>query len=154
APMKACVHEGTTRKVRVGSSLEFLKMGRDLEIEHVGDGVRRGASVDSINVVINPTTSIPELVVQLRYEGVSPTPPPAEARRIRPNYDDAAFDAAPEKLEDEDSNDFGEDDAAPWEPAAEALRVRLGGAMKTAGSAAHKATSMLGSVAQSARASV
>src|SRR5690606_34817380 len=76
APMKACVHEGTSRKIRVGSSLEFLKMGRDLEIEHVGDGVRRGASVDSVNVVINPATSIPELVVQLRYEGVSPTPAP------------------------------------------------------------------------------
>lgn len=156
APMKACVHEGNTRKLRVGSALEFLKMGRGLQIEDVGEGARRGATVDTVNVVINPTTSVPELVVQLRYEGVSPTPPPAHVKNAGPSYEDGAF-APGSADEDDDLASLGglsEDDAAPWEPAAEALRARLGGAMKSASAAASKAGSMFGAVAQSARESV
>ncbi len=157
APMKACVHQGSTRKLRVGSSLEFLKMGRDLQVEDVLEGERRGATVDAVNVVINPTTSVPELVVQLRYEGVSPTPPPAQVDRGVPDFQDEAFTSAASENEDDDADPSGElldDDAAPWEPAAEALRARLGGAMKSAGAAASKATSVLGSVAHSARESM
>jgi hypothetical protein len=156
APMKACVHEGNTRKLRVGSALEFLKMGRGLQIEDVGEGARRGATVDTVNVVINPTTSVPELVVQLRYEGVSPTPPPAHVKKTGPSYEDVAFARASADDEDdlEAMGDLSEDDAAPWEPAAEALRARLGGAMKSASAAASKAGSVFGAVAQSARESV
>jgi hypothetical protein len=69
APMKACVHESSERRVRLGSNLEFLKMGRPVEIENVDGGERRSAKVDSVNVVLNPSTSVPELVVMLRYEG-------------------------------------------------------------------------------------
>ncbi len=153
APMKACVHEGSSRKLRVGSALEFLKMGRDLQVEDVGEGARRGATVDSVNVVINPTTSVPELVVQLRYEGMSPTPPPADVKKAV-REEEESFSAAAPEVEDELDGDLSEDDAAPWEPAAEALRARLGGAMKSAGVAASRASSMFGSVAQSARDSV
>jgi hypothetical protein len=112
--------------------------------------------VDSVNVVINPTTSVPELVVQLRYEGVSPTPPPAQVKRSQPNFDDEVFSGAP-ILDDEDDEalaELSEEDSAPWEPAAEALRARLGDAMRSAGAAASKAGSVFGAVAQSARASV
>ena len=154
APMKACVHEGNTRKLRVGSALEFLKMGRDLQIEDVVEGQRRGATVDTVNVVINPTTSVPELVVQLRYEGVSPTPEPAQVKRSTADFEDQASAGTPDEEDYDGSADLSEDDAAPWEPAAEALRARLGGAMKSAGAAASKAGSVLGAVAQSARESV
>lgn len=156
APMRACVHEGSSRKLRVGSSLEFLKVGRSLEIEDLNAGERRGAHVDMVNVVINPATSVPELVVQLRYDGVSPTPAPAKALV---DYDDAAFGkrapsyktASDEEMEDSELSD---DDPAPWQPAADALRLRLGGAMASAGQAAQKAGGIASAVAQSARASV
>lgn len=155
APMKACVHEGNQRKLRVGSSLEFLKVGRNLQVEDLGGGESRGAQVDAVNVVINPATSVPELVVQLRYEGVTPTPAPAETQD-RPDFDDEAF-AQPARASvasDDTLDELDDDEAAPWEPAAEALRERLGGAVSSAGEAAQKATGLLGSLAQSARAQV
>src|SRR5690606_23459025 len=77
APMKASVRVGGDRRIHVGSGLEFLKVGRTLEVDELEGGARRAARVDSVNVVINPQTSVPELVVQLRYEGISETPPPA-----------------------------------------------------------------------------
>jgi len=153
APMKACVHEGTSRKVRVGSSLEFLKMGRALQVEDMEGGGSRGASVDAVNVVINPSTSVPELVVQLRYEGMSPTPPPAEASEDVLDYEDTAFhsEVSSDALS---APELGEEEASSWEPAAEALRARLGGAVESAGSVAHKASGVLGNMAKSAKASV
>lgn len=181
APMKACVHEGSQRKVRVGSSLEFLKVGRNLQLEDLNGGISRGAQVDSVNVVINPATSIPELVVQLRYEGVTPTPPPAELEdRTGPSFDDEVFGAssarqpkstmqrsasrpeqtarklgaARETHADVDGDELDDDQAAVWEPAAEALRERLGGAMHSASQAAQKAGGLLGSLADAAKASV
>lgn len=158
APMKACVHEGSSRKLRVGSSLEFLKVGRSLEIEDMNAGERRGAHVDMVNVVINPATSVPELVVQLRYDGVTPTPAPAKTAI---DYDDAAFGPRSASFKDRSARDdemeegeLSDDDPAPWQPAADALRLRLGGAMASAGQAAQKASGIASAVAQTARASV
>ncbi len=180
APMKACVHEGSQRKVRVGSSLEFLKVGRNLKLEDLSGGVSRGAQVDSVNVVINPATSIPELVVQLRYEGMTPSPPPLEIEESSSaDYDDEAFgtssnsvqtsakrssarsqgaasrsSAKLETREESDDHELDDEEVAAWEPAAEALRERLGGAMSSASQAAQRAGGLLGSLAQSAKTSV
>lgn len=157
APMKACIHEGNHRKLRVGSCLEFLKVGRALQIEDVVGGEQRGAQVDSVNVVINPSTSIPELVVQLRYEGVSPTPAPVRVKsdKVSIDYDDEAFEATTSSSDSHgqslDDPELDEDDAAPWEPAAEALRARLGGAAQKAGSMAQRAGGALSIMARSAR---
>src|SRR5688572_14911822 len=79
APMKAAVHTANERRIRVGSQLEFLKVGRTVELEELGLGTRRSARVDAVNVIINPATSIPELVVQLKYAGLADTPAPAAA---------------------------------------------------------------------------
>ncbi len=147
APMKACVHEGSSRKLKVGSCLEFLKVGRELEVEAVEGGGKRGAHVDSVNVIINPATAVPELVVQLRYEGVTPTPAPAGGV----DYDDEAFSGA--AGQDAESG-LDEEDPAPWEPAAEAMRARLGGAMRSASLVAHKAGGVLSTVAQRAQKSL
>lgn len=91
APMRAHVQDGGDRKLRVGSNLEFLRVGRSIELEAVDGELRRGATIDGVNVVLNPNTSVPELVVHLRYEGLSPTPPPAhtQASEDAPDYEDA-----------------------------------------------------------------
>lgn len=131
APMKASVHDGSNRKVRVGSNLEFLKMGRTLEIEALESGQRRGARVDSVNVVVNPSTAVPELVVMLRYDGMTPSPAPAVAQE--------GVEGTLE--EDMDEAEFGED--APWYPAALAFKGRLGGAYSTALSSMRGAAAFL-----------
>lgn len=120
APMKARVHEGGRQKVRLGSNLEFLKVGRPVEVENVDDGNRRGAKVDSVNVVLNPSTSVPELVVMLRYEGEAGSPVPALTRDVH--------------AEEADSDDAFEDEG-PLAEATDALKARMLGALSGAKSA-------------------
>lgn len=69
APMKARVFESRGSRVHVGSQLEFLKVGRALELEDVDGGQKRAAEIHSVSVAIDPRTQIPQLVVALRYEG-------------------------------------------------------------------------------------
>jgi hypothetical protein len=79
SPMKARVRTSNgARKVEVGSNLEFLKVGRKLEIEDLEAGARRNALIDGVDVVIDPSTRVPQLVVALRYEGFEEdTPQPS-----------------------------------------------------------------------------
>jgi hypothetical protein len=77
SPMKARVRTGGVQKVQVGSNLEFLKVGRKLEIEDLEAGGRREARIDGVEVVVDPQSQVPQLVVALRYEGVEDTPEPA-----------------------------------------------------------------------------
>jgi hypothetical protein len=77
SPMKARVRTGSTQKVQVGSNLEFLKVGRKLEIEDLDAGGRREARIDGVEVVVDAQTQVPQLVVALRYEGVEDTPEPS-----------------------------------------------------------------------------
>ncbi len=82
SPMKANVREGSQRRLQVGSQLEFLQVGRHLEIEDVGAGARRSARIDSVNVRVDPRSQVPELVVALRYDGVEDqTPEPSVVDR-------------------------------------------------------------------------
>jgi hypothetical protein len=67
SPMKARVREADTGEVLVGSNLEFLRVGRTLELEDVDHGVRREAHIDHVKVEIDSATNIPQLVVSLRY---------------------------------------------------------------------------------------
>jgi hypothetical protein len=75
--MKARVRNGGAQKLKVGSNLEFLKVGRKLQIEDLEAGGRREARIDGVEVVVDPSTQVPQLVVALRYEGVEDTPEPA-----------------------------------------------------------------------------
>lgn len=68
SPMKARVRESAAREVEVGSNLEFLKVGRALELEDVEAGKKREALVDSVKVDVDPATNVPQLVVTLRYD--------------------------------------------------------------------------------------
>jgi hypothetical protein len=77
APMKARVRKGSSRRLQVGSNLEFLKVGRGLQVEDVDHGQRRGARIDAVSIAIDPQTQVPQLVVALRYEGEDTTPEPS-----------------------------------------------------------------------------
>jgi hypothetical protein len=77
APMKARVRKGGSRRLQVGSNLEFLKVGRGLQVEDVDQGQRRGARIDAVSIAIDPQTQVPQLVVALRYEGEDTTPEPS-----------------------------------------------------------------------------
>ena len=54
--MKARVFENRGSRVHVGSQLEFLKVGRSLELEDGSDGDKRIAEIDSVSVAIDPQT--------------------------------------------------------------------------------------------------
>ncbi|WP_437727728.1 PilZ domain-containing protein [Sorangium sp. So ce861] len=78
SPMKARVRSGGLDDLEVGSNLEFLKVGRSLELEEVEQGTRREAYIDHVKVEVDPATSVPQLVVTLCYEA------PRAARAPRP----------------------------------------------------------------------
>ena len=80
SPMKARVRESASREVEVGSNLEFLKVGRTLELEDVEQGKKREALIDGVKVDIDPATNVPQLVVTLRYEAQEAAPSPAKKR--------------------------------------------------------------------------
>src|SRR5690606_37336313 len=77
SPMKANVRDAGRRRVKVGSQLQFLQVGRHLEIEDVTVGARLSARIDAVDVRVDPRTQVPELVVALRYDHVDATPEPS-----------------------------------------------------------------------------
>jgi PilZ domain len=117
APMKARVFRGTARKLEVGSQLEFLKVGKSLELEDVSAGNRRSAHIDGVTVAIDAQSQIPQLVVSLRYEGVEDDTPAPTILGSRKDKKRAAARAAREDEGDfsdsedaEDSDDESEED--------------------------------------------
>jgi hypothetical protein len=149
SPMKARVRSGDPRRVQVGSSLEFLKVGRRLEIEDLERGGRRTAHIDSVNVAIDPETKVPQLVVALRYEGSEEsTPEPSVAdlsgeiqpRTLRIPGDDVSVDGAERADQLEDAGDRE----------VEALRGKLGVAATHAGEAAVSAGKRVAALSSSA----
>jgi hypothetical protein len=138
SPMKARVRSGDTSRVQVGSSLEFLKVGRRLEIEDLERGGRRTAHIDSVNVAIDPQNKVPQLVVALRYDGAEETTP-------EPSVADLSGSAQPRTLRipseavsvSRSSNDDSIEDEGDRE--VEALRGKLGVAATHAGEAAMSA---------------
>ena len=149
SPMKASVRDGGSRKVEVASNLEFLKVGRHLEIEDLGAGMRRGASIDAVNVVIDPSSQVPQLVVALRYDDVDEiTPSPSVIDNVavaefpeEPPMPRTLRHSAP-PMEQSASTDL--EDIAPAEMTAGdeiaeeagALRGRIGAVAVNAGAAA------------------
>jgi len=140
SPMKARVRESGSRKVQVGSNLEFLKVGRKLEVEDLEAGGRRQAQIDGVSVAIDPETRVPQLVVQLRFAGAEDTTPEpsvtalsgseAPARGFKIPAAAVTTDAAPARDVAPDSED--DEDA-------EALRGKLGEAAAKTGEAVQTA---------------
>ncbi len=140
SPMKARVRESGSQNVKVGSNLEFLKVGRKLEVEDLEAGGRRQAQIDGVSVAIDPQTHVPQLVVQLRFaddhrEDTTPEPsvlhfgdPSPKGFKIPAS---AVTTDGPVAAHDTDQED---DDAD-----AEAFRGKLGEAAANAGEAVHTA---------------
>lgn len=68
SPMRARVKDTARGEVLVGSSLEFLRVGRDIELEDVEHGGRRLAMIEHVGVEIDRVNNVPQLVVALRYD--------------------------------------------------------------------------------------
>ena len=78
APMKARVFESGARLLKVGSQLEFLKLGRPLHLDLVDHDARREARIETVDVAVDPETQIPQLLVSVRYQECGDdTPEPA-----------------------------------------------------------------------------
>jgi PilZ domain len=144
SPMKARVRESGSEKVQVGSNLEFLKVGRKLEVEDLELGGRRQAQIDGVSVAIDPQTRIPQLVVQLRFAGSEDTTPEPSVTALNGETAAKGFkipggsvttdlhaEARDHSAEDEDDADV------------EAFRGKLGEAAANAGEAAKTASAAL-----------
>ncbi len=77
APLKAAVRDSSQRKLLVGSNLEFLRIGRRLDLEDQAAGRRRGAAIQGVDVTIDPRSGVPQLLVSLRFEHAECTPEPS-----------------------------------------------------------------------------
>jgi hypothetical protein len=91
SPMKARVRESQGGDLLVGSNLEFLKVGRPLELEDMDHGDKRPATIDGVKVEVDPGSRVPQLVVSLRFEGAKEegekkkeTAPSAARRPVAP----------------------------------------------------------------------
>ncbi len=107
SPMRARVQQGDTEQISVNSSLEFLRLGKRLQLENVDAGNHSEAYIDGIDVVIDPASGVPNLVVVLRSQENERTPEPSvidtASHREIPNgpevRDETAEAAAPETEE-------------------------------------------------------
>jgi hypothetical protein len=167
APMKASVRDGGSRKLSVASNLEFLKVGRSVEIEEAGGGIRRAARIDSVNVALDPSTQVPQLVVSLRYDDVeestpepsvidslftaggSASPAPVVLReQARASSDDddepAPVEVAPSEIGDEEEDELDEQ-AQAMKPRIAVVAASAGAAMKAGGAQVAKLSAVAAS---------
>lgn len=70
APMRARVKNAANAEVKVGSELGFLRVGKQIDLEDAESGNRRPASIDRVDVEIDPSSRIPQLVVALKYDDI------------------------------------------------------------------------------------
>jgi hypothetical protein len=98
SPMKARVRDAAGKQIEVGSNLEFLKVGRTLELEDVEAGGRREALVDHVKVDVDPATNVPQLVVTLRFGA-------ADDKDVAANAAPASRTNEPAKSERSERND-------------------------------------------------
>jgi hypothetical protein len=82
SPMRAKIRDARATAVTVGSDLGFLQVGRQLELEDAQSGRKRPASIDRVEVAVDPASQVPQLVVTLRYADVN-APVPTEAPAAR-----------------------------------------------------------------------
>jgi PilZ domain len=90
SPMKAKIKGSHAAEITVGSDLGFLQVGRQLELEDAQSGNKRPANIDRVEVAVDPTSNVPQLVVTLRYSDAqgdadgARSPAPAPKRKTEP----------------------------------------------------------------------
>ncbi|MCC6647389.1 MAG: PilZ domain-containing protein [Polyangiaceae bacterium] len=100
SPMRARVRDAQRSEVMVGSNLDFLKVGRSIDLEDVEAGKKRLATIDRVDVEVDKETKVPQLVVTLRYDDAPGADAPAAATKkespaakaARADADDAPLD--------------------------------------------------------------
>jgi PilZ domain-containing protein len=106
APMQARVRQRGPQRLALGSQLEFLRVGRHIEVEDSADGERRRARIDDVDVCVDPETQVPELIVSLCYEAAPPTvqtaAPSAEAEASAPPAEQERAAVEPDSIERQD----------------------------------------------------
>jgi PilZ domain-containing protein len=105
APMQGVIRQQGEQKVALGSPLDFLRVGRTVEVEDVALGERRGARIEAVDVRVDPESRVPELIVSLGYQATRTASPPGRepaSPRARlgvnappPPASEPASDAAP-----------------------------------------------------------
>ena len=73
APLQARVKAQVSNRLELGSQLDFLRVGRALDVEDLAYGGRRTAVVEALDVNVDPKSRVPELVVSVRYADASDT---------------------------------------------------------------------------------
>ncbi len=153
SPMKARVRSGDPQRVQVGSNLEFLKVGRRLEIEDLERGGRRTAHIDSVNVAIDPETQVPQLVVALRYEGAEESTPEPSVADLSGEQQPRTLRIPAESVSVESGSAVASQDNQiedEGDREVEALRGKLGVAATHAGEAAVTAGKRMAELSSSA----
>lgn len=84
SPMRARVKGSINGDVTVGSDLGFLQVGKELDLEDAASGKKRPARIDRVDVAVDPTSHIPQLVVTLRYADEADTATAHDAPKIDP----------------------------------------------------------------------
>ncbi|HEX3851642.1 MAG TPA: PilZ domain-containing protein, partial [Polyangiaceae bacterium] len=140
SPMKARVRESGSSNVQVGSNLEFLKVGRRLEVEDLEAGGRRQAQIDGVSVAIDPQTRVPQLVVQLRFSDAGDvTPEPSVTALGGADMAAKGFKIPASAVTTDIADAHDNDEHSEEDDDAEALRGRIGEAAANAGEAAKHA---------------
>lgn len=135
APMKARVVDGKTSRLRVGSQLDFLKLGRPVQVEDLSLGLKRAAHVHTVDVQVDAASGVPQLVVTLRWDGQEDaTPEPTVVSKQARDLDD---DDVPRKsarrpltsgsvcVRQEDEREHGEEDDDEYNTAEALLKSRV-----------------------------
>lgn len=111
APMQARLRQVGSKQVALASPLEFLRVGRNVDVEEASLGPRRRARIDRVDVDVDPDSQVPELVVSLRYDSTSPPPRVRTARP--PTATSRALEHEPPEDGPLDDADAGADSDAP-----------------------------------------
>jgi len=113
-PMRARVKDATRKELTVGNELGFLQVGKQLELEDAETGEKRPASIDRVEVEIDPESRVPRLVVGLRYDDEADSVPisPEQHEEL---HADAPKDSTPEPsvMDSEDDEEASAKPAAP-----------------------------------------
>jgi hypothetical protein len=83
-PMKARVKDSSRKELTVGNELGFLQVGKQLELEDAETGEKRPASIDRVEVEIDPESRVPRLVGGLRYTDEPESIPIEAAEHLAP----------------------------------------------------------------------
>jgi hypothetical protein len=105
-PMKARVQDASRKQLTVGNELGFLQVGKQLELEDAETGEKRPASIDRVEVEIDPESKVPRLVVGLRYDD-EPESIPVQAE-AEPRKDSTP---EPSVMDKEEEGDLPAEDA-------------------------------------------